>query len=63
MCCYFKTAATEFNPHDTEAKPAGWCMVKDTVIGAGGGGSKGYAGDVSPHQPFSNMFLINTIFP
>ena len=26
------------------------------------GGSRGDVGDASPHQPFSNMFLMNTIF-
>ena len=57
-CCYFKTAATtEFAAHHAKAKSAGWCSDKRHC----------YSGGMwrmhPPHQPFSNMFLMNTVFP
>ena len=58
-CCYFNTAVTEFAPHHTEAKTAGWRVVRDIVISAG----RGNVVDASPHRPVLNMFLMNTIFP
>ena len=39
---------TEFAPHHIEAKPAGWCMVRDIVIDGGRGGSRGNVGDAYP---------------
>ena len=53
-CCYFKTAVTEFAPHHTEAKSAGWCSGKRHVISAGMGGSRGDA--PSPPAIFKHVF-------
>ena len=65
LCCYFKTAVTEFASHHAEAKSAGWCslVVRNFVIHAGRGRSRRDGGMHPPHQPFSNMFLMNTVFP
>ena len=38
-------------------------VVRDIVISAGRGRSREDVGDASPRQPFSKMFLMNTIFP
>ena len=60
---------TEFALHHTKAKSAGWQIGKRQVIviGAGRGGSRGDVGNACCRgdrgmQPFSNMFLMNTIF-
>ena len=47
---------SEVASHHTEV------MVEDNVIGAGGGESKEDVGIHPPHKPFSDMFLMNTIF-
>ena len=50
----FKTALTEFNPHYTEAKSAVGVVVRDIVIIASRGGSRG---DVLPLPAiFKNAF-------
>ena len=59
-CCYFKTALTEFAPHHAEAKSASWCSGKRHCFQCEHGQIQG---EMHPsHQPFSNMFLMNTVF-
>ena len=36
-------------------------VVRDIVIRVGRGGSRRDVGDAFSHQPFSNMFLTNTV--
>ena len=64
-CCYFITAEAEFASHPTEAKSAGWRSGKRHCYWCGHGRIQEVCGGASciPHQPFSNMFLMNTVFP
>ena len=58
-CCYFKTAVTEFAPHHTEAKSAGWCSGKRHCYqcGQGRGGSRGRCGGcIPPPAIFKHVF-------
>ena len=53
---------TELASHHTEAKLAGWCSEK-TLLSVRTGDDPGEGvGDASPHQSFSNMLLMNTVF-
>ena len=40
-CCYFKTAVTEFAPHHTDVKSAGWCSGKRHCFRCGQGQIQG----------------------
>ena len=57
MCCYFKTALTEFAPHHTESKSGRWCSSKRHCYRCGQGRIQGGMwGCIPPPAIFKHVF-------
>ena len=58
---YFKTAVTEFAPHHTDAKSAGWCSGKRHCFWCGAGADSG-RGDVGRGDCISPPAIFKHVF-